>query len=122
MEHSGNRTECALLEFAYRLQGRRASLSLALACRPRVVAALPFTSARKLNAVVVADPGSTSSEEESSGSGGEEPAAAAAAAAAVAAAAGGSGAVGAVAGGAVARRWGTAYVKGAAEILLDRCR
>jgi magnesium-transporting ATPase (P-type) len=104
MEHSGNRTECALLEFAYRLHGRREALGLALASRPRVVQALPFTSARKLMAVVVADPGATSSEEE--GSGGEDSGS-------------GSGSGSGAGGGG---RWGTVYVKGAAEILLDRCR
>jgi magnesium-transporting ATPase (P-type) len=87
MDRSGNRTECALLEFAYRLQGRREALAGALASKPRVVAALPFTSARKLMAVAVAD--------EAAGGGG-----------------GGGGGGG----------WGTVYVKGAAEIVIDRCR
>ncbi|KAI8463798.1 MAG: hypothetical protein J3K34DRAFT_526699 [Monoraphidium minutum] len=90
MDRSGNRTECALLEFAYRLQGRREALAAALGCRPRVAGSLPFTSARKLMAVAVADP------------------------------AGGYG--GGFDGGGGGGGWGaTAFVKGAGEILLDRC-
>jgi magnesium-transporting ATPase (P-type) len=94
MDRSGNRTECALLEFACRLRGRREALSAALGSRARVVRALPFTSARKLMAVVVAD-----ANEDADGDGGGR--------------AGGGGGAG---------RGATAFVKGAGEILLDRCR